>query len=323
MKALITGITGQAGSYMAELLLSKGYEVHGMARNPLGYLKNIHHIKSEIELHEAHLQDGDAIKRMVAQVRPDEMYHLAAEQIVALSFDTPLLSGDVNGLGAARVLEAFLGQDRRSPWPQTKLMFCSSSEIFGRVDCARQDEETRVNPVNPYACAKVYGHFLARVYRESWNLWISRVIPFSMESPRRPEHFVTRKITRGAARIKLGLAKELKLGNPAAQRDWGYCADSVEAMWLIMQQQKPDDYVIATGEPRSVLDFVKVVFGLLDLKWEDYVTFETKDQLRPVDIPYLCGDSTKIRKLGWEPRVTFEELVKMMLQADLESLEGK
>lgn len=327
-KVLITGITGQAGSYLAELLLAKGYDVYGMMRlrqfeaegdggilKPVtDPLRNIRHIESELHLLWANLRDQGSIEGVVSQVMPDELYHLAAEQVVERSWDDPVTLSDINAMGAVRVLDAV-----RKYSPKTRLLWCSSSEIFGRVSTA-QNEDSRLNPVNPYAVCKTFGHHMARVYRESYNLPISIAIPFSMESPRRPEHFVTRKITRAAAAIKLGMKKDLTLGNIESKRDFGYCADSVEAMWRILQD-KPDDYVIATGKSRSVQEFLEAAFSLLDLDWRRYVKYNDQAHLRPVDMGYLCGDATKIcRDLGWKPRVTFEELVKIMVTADLESL---
>lgn len=313
--ALITGITGQVGSYLAEYLLSLGgYEVHGLYRRTSS-MANIVGILDRVLLHLGDLRDQVSLDHIVDAVRPDEIYHLAADQIVSASWDRPVDMADVTGLGTTRLLEAV-----RSHCPRARVYFASSSEIFGRVDCTSQNEETAFNPINPYACAKAYAHRIACNYRESHGMFVSCGISFSMESPRRRIEFVTRKISHGVARIYLGQAQELTLGNLDSVRDWGFAGDYCEAMYLIMQQGEPQDYVIARGEPHTIKDFIQLAFESVGLDWHDYVKIDTGLR-RPVDVNYLCGDARKIRgELGWSPTVSFEGLVDMMVKADIERL---
>lgn len=312
--AFITGISGQVGSYLAEYLIEKGYKVHGLVRKTSSS-ENIKGILDRVSLHLGDLRDQDSLNHALDDVKPDEVYHLGADQIVSASWDRPVEMADVTGLGTTRLLQAVHQYS-----PHAKVYFQSSSEIFGRVDCSFQNENTRFNPINPYACAKCYAHQVAVNYRESYGMFVCCGISFSMESPRRRIEFVTRKISDGVARIYLGKAKKLTLGNLESVRDWGFARDYVKAMSLILQQSQPDDYIIARGEPHSVRDFVELAFKVIGLDWKDYVEVDTRLQ-RPVDVNYLCGDATKLKqKLGWKPEVSFEELVRMMVEADLERL---
>ena len=313
--ALITGITGQDGSYLTELLLKKGYEVHGIsAVTSHGY------IHPDTNLHYVDLAEGTNLGRVLDAVRPTEVYHLAAQSHVRLSFDLPVHTGNVTGVGTTRVLEA-IREFQDQSGEQVKFYQASSSEMFGRVKETPQTEETPFHPRSPYACAKVYAYWQTVNYREAYGMFASNGILFNHESPRRGEAFVTRKITRAAARIKLGLEQNLHLGNLDARRDWGFAGDYVEAMWLMLQQDEPDDYVIATGETHSVREFLEEVFSYLDLDWEDYVKTD-ENLLRPTEVDLLRGDASKAQtKLGWTPKVSFRELARLMTDHDLKLAE--
>jgi len=315
-KALITGITGQDGSYLAEFLLEKGYQVFGMIRrSSYEKLDRIAHIEKEIELIQGDLLDQNSLHNAIALVQPDEVYNLAAMSFVPTSWNQPVLTGEFTALGVTRLLEAI-----RQLKPDTKFYQASSSEMFGKTRESPQNENTPFYPRSPYGVAKVYAHFITVNYRESYNLFACSGILFNHESPRRGLEFVSRKITYGAVCIKLGLAEELRLGNLKARRDWGYAGDYVKAMWLMLQQEKPDDYVIATGKSHSVEEFVELAFSYLNLDWREYVKIDPK-LFRPAEVDHLVGDASKARKiLGWEPSVKFPELVKMMVDADLEFL---
>jgi len=314
--ALITGITGQDGSYLAELLLEKGYDVYGLIRRlSTPNISRIEHILSDVELVEGDLTDQSSITDAVHRLQPDEVYNLAAQSFVGTSWNQPVLTGDVTGLGVVRVLEGV-----RHSCPDAHVYQASSSEMFGKVHETPQNENTRFYPRSPYGFAKVYGYWACVNYRESYGMHVSNGILFNHESPRRGIEFVTRKISDGTVRIKLGLADELRLGNLDAKRDWGHAADYVEAMWLMLQQEEPDDYVIATGETHSVQEFVELAFDAVGLDWEKYVVVDPKF-VRPAEVELLQGDASKaIRVLGWEPKVTFEELVTTMVDADMERL---
>lgn len=321
-KALITGITGQDGSYLAELLLRKGYEVHGIIRRSSSFnTQRIDHIYSDphfddtrLLLHYGDLTDTGVLSKLLHSLQPDEIYNLGAQSHVRVSFDTPEYTGDVTGLGTQRLLESI-----RETGLIGKVRYyqASSSEMFGKVQEVPQVETTPFWPRSPYACAKVYGHWLTVNYRESFGLHGSSGILFNHESPRRGETFVTRKITRAATRIKVGLQDRLYLGNLDAKRDWGYAKEYVEMMWLMLQQEEPDDYVIATNETHTVKEFVQETFARLDLDWEDYVEYDRRYE-RPAEVDLLIGDPAKAkRQLGWEPKVKFKELVAIMVDADL------
>jgi len=322
-KALITGITGQDGSYLAELLLSKGYEVHGVIRRAstfntsrIDHLYRDPHVKdTRLFLHYGDLADSVQMVKLLYELQPDEVYNLGAQSHVRVSFDIPEYTGDVDGLGAQRILEAIreAGLVKKVRYYQA-----SSSEMFGKVQEVPQVETTPFWPRSPYGCAKVYAYWLTVNYRESYNIHASNGILFNHESPRRGETFVTRKITRAAARIKMGLQNELYLGNLDARRDWGYAKEYVEMMWLMLQQDTPDDYVVATNETHSVRDFCKEAFGVVGLDWEKYVKYDQRYE-RPAEVDLLIGNPEKARrKLGWEPKVRFKELVKIMVEHDLE-----
>lgn len=321
-KALITGITGQDGSYLAELLLNKGYEVHGIIRRAstfntdrIEHLYNDPHINgTKLFLHYGDLADGVQMVKLLYDLRPDEIYHLGAQSHVRVSFDIPEYTGDVTGLGTLRILEAIreVGLDNKCRFYQA-----SSSEMYGLVQQVPQTETTPFYPRSPYGCAKVYAYWLTVNYRESYNLHATNGILFNHESPRRGETFVTRKITRAATRIKMGLQDKLYLGNLDAQRDWGYAKEYVEAMWLMLQQDKGDDYVMATNETHSVKEFVQETFALLDLDWEAFVEYDKRYE-RPTEVDLLIGDAAKAkRQLDWEPKVRFSDLVKIMVDSDL------
>ncbi|PXA03176.1 GDP-mannose 4,6-dehydratase [Coraliomargarita sinensis] len=321
-KALITGITGQDGSYLAEFLIEKGYEVHGIIRRAstfntdrIDHLYNDPHIHgTKLFLHYGDLADGVQMVKLLYALKPDEIYHLGAQSHVRVSFDVPEYTGDVTGLGTLRILEAIreVGLDNKCRFYQA-----SSSEMFGLVHEVPQTETTPFHPRSPYGCAKVYAYWLTVNYRESYGLHATNGILFNHESPRRGETFVTRKITRAATRIKMGLQEKLYLGNLDAQRDWGYAKEYVEAMWLMLQQDKGDDYVMATNETHSVREFVQETFALLDLDWEEYVDYDQRYE-RPAEVDLLIGDASKAkRQLDWEPKVRFKELVKIMVDADL------
>lgn len=317
-KALITGITGQDGSYLAELLLEKGYEVHGiMRRNSTFTTGRIEHIFDKIELHYGDLADSSSLHHIISAVQPDEVYNLAAQSHVKVSFDVPEYTADVTGTGTLRLLEAI-----RTAAPQAKFYQASSSEMFGKVLEVPQTEATPFYPRSPYGAAKVYSYWITKNYRESYNMFASNGILFNHESPRRGETFVTRKITRAVAAIKAGKQDKLILGNLDAKRDWGFAGDYVEAMWLMLQADKPDDYVVATNETHSVKEFCQIAFEHVGLDWEKYVEVSEK-YFRPAEVDLLIGDPAHAKKqLKWEPKVSFEELVKMMVDADVDNLNG-
>lgn len=313
MKALITGITGQDGSYLAEWLLEKGYEVYGVVRRSSTEThERIEHIKDRLHLVQGDLLDEISLVHLMEQIQPDEIYNLAAQSFVHTSWNQPLLTGEFTALGVTRMLDAM-----RFACPKAKFYQASSSEMFGAAK-PPQNEDTVFHPRSPYAVAKVYGHYITMNYRESYKLFAVSGILFNHESPRRGKEFVTRKISDAVARIKLGVQKELRMGNLDAKRDWGFAGDYVKAMWLMLQQAEPDDYVIATGESHSVRDFLELAFGHVGLNWKDYVVVDPKF-LRPAEVDFLMGDPSKAkRKLGWRPEVTFEGLVRMMVDSDLE-----
>lgn len=316
MKALITGITGQDGSYLAELLLAKQYEVHGIVRRSSTFsTARIEHIYPHLKLHYGDLCDGSAMSRLVRQIEPDEVYNLAAQSHVRVSFDTPEYTADATAIGALRLLEC-VRDYRDLSKKEVRYYQASSSEMFGKVAEIPQRETTPFHPRSPYGCAKTYAHWITVNYRESYGLHASCGILFNHESPRRGETFVTRKIARAAARIARGVEKTVALGNLDARRDWGFAGDYVRAMWLMLQQSQPDDYVIATGETHTVREFAESAFGILGLNWRDHVTFDAR-QLRPAEVDVLLGDASKAREsLGWAPRVTFEQLVRMMVERE-------
>lgn len=318
MRALITGITGQDGSYLAEFLLDKGYEVYGLVRrSSLEKYDRIEHITERIKFVEGDLTDQGSLDHAVQTVQPDELYNLAAQSFVPVSWNQPVLTADVTGLGVMRVMEAI-----RTHSPKTKFLQASSSEMFGKVVESPQTETTRFHPRSPYGVAKVFGHHITVNYRESYNLYACSSICFNHESPRRGSEFVTRKVTQHAARIKLGLADKLKMGNIDAQRDWGFAGDYIHAMWLMLQQPRPDDFVISTGKTHSVQDLIQIAFSCVGLDWKKYVEIDPK-LVRPAEVDYLCGDSKKAEKiLGWKPQVTFEQLVRMMVDADMLALKN-
>ncbi len=313
-RALITGITGQDGSYLAEFLLEKGYEVIGMVRRTSTInFERIRHIQDRITLVQGDLLDQSSLIDILREYRPHEVYNLAAQSFVPTSFKQPVLTGEFTALGVTRLLEAIRLVD-----PTIRFYQASSSEMFGKVKEVPQNENTPFHPRSPYGVAKVYAHWITVNYRESYGMFAVSGICFNHESPRRGLEFVTRKITYTAAKIKLGLAHELRLGNLEARRDWGYAPDYVRAMWLMLQQDEPEDYVIATGETHSVREFVELAFDYLGLDWKKYVVVDPA-LYRPADVDLLVGDATKARtKLGWAPSVTFEQLVKIMVDADLE-----
>ena len=315
--ALITGITGQDGSYLAELLLKEGYRVVGMTRRTSTDVhERIAHLVDDIEFVSSDLLDQSSITSIMRDVRPAEVYNLAAQSFVPTSWQQPVLTGEFTALGVTRVLEAIRAAD-----PAIRFYQASSSEMFGKVVESPQRESTPFYPRSPYGVAKVYGHWITVNYRESYNLFAVSGILFNHESPRRGKEFVTRKITDGVARIKLGLAKELRLGNLDSQRDWGFAGDYVRAMWLMLQQDTADDFVIATGRTHSVRDFVRVAFESAGLgSYEPYVVLDERF-VRPAEVDLLIGDFSKAKRvLGWEPQVSFEELVEMMVRADLDRL---
>ena len=322
MKALITGITGQDGSYLTELLLSKGYEVYGVIRRSSSFntaridqlYQDPHAPDVRLRLIYGDLNDASSLNRILRTIQPDEIYNLGAQSHVRVSFDIPEYTADVTGLGTIRLLEAI-----RESGLRPKFYQASSSEMFGKVQEIPQRETTPFYPRSPYGAAKLYAHWITVNYREAYNFFACSGILFNHESPRRGETFVTRKITKAAARIKLGLQQDLYLGNLDAKRDWGYAGDYVEAMWLMMQQDQPDDYVIATGETHTVREFLEVAFGHLGLDWTRYVKIDPK-YYRPTEVDLLIGDAGKAKKqLQWQPRVRFQELATMMADADLEA----
>ncbi|MFO0811090.1 MAG: GDP-mannose 4,6-dehydratase [Gemmataceae bacterium] len=317
-KAIITGITGQDGSYLAELLLDKGYEVHGIVRRAsTESFERIEHLTGRITLHQADLLDQLSIVEVLTSVRPQEVYNLAAQSFVPTSWKQPLLTGEFTGLGVTRVLEAVRLVDPRG----IRFYQASSSEMFGKVQEVPQTETTPFYPRSPYGVAKVYGHFITVNYRESYDIFACSGILFNHESPRRGKEFVTRKVTDGVARIKLGLAKELRLGNLDAKRDWGFAGDYVRAMWLMLQQPTADDFVVATGETHSVKELVEVAFGCVGLDWQKYVVLDSAF-IRPAEVDLLIGNPAKAQRiLGWKPEVSFPQLVTMMVEADLKRYE--
>jgi len=316
-RALITGVTGQDGSYLAEFLLEQGYEVIGMVRRTSTVnFDRIHHIQEKIEIVQGDLLDQSSMMDIIAEYQPDEVYNLAAQSFVPTSWKQPVLTGEFTALGVTRLLEAI-----RLVKPDTRFYQASSSEMFGKAQEVPQNEKTPFYPRSPYGVAKVYGHWITVNYRESYGLFAVSGILFNHESPRRGLEFVTHKVTYGAAKIKLGLADELRLGNLEARRDWGYAPDYVRAMWLMLQQDQPDDYVIATGETHSVRELCEVAFDYLGLDYRDYVVQDPRFY-RPAEVDLLVGDASKARRvLGWEPTVTFEELIRIMVDADMENLQ--
>lgn len=317
-RALITGITGQDGSYLAEFLLSQGYEVYGLVRrtSTLNF-ERIRHIQDQLTLIPGDMLDQTSLNQTLSQVQPQEVYNLAAQSFVQTSWNQPVFTGDVTGLGVTRILDAI-----RTVNPEIRFYQASSSEMFGKVREVPQSETTPFYPRSPYGVAKVYGHWITINYRESYNLHATSGILFNHESPRRGLEFVTRKVTHHAARIKLGLANELRIGNLEAQRDWGFAGDYVRAMWLMLQQDVPDDYVVATGETHSVERLLEVAFGCVDLDWKNY-TVQDEQFMRPAEVDLLVGDPSKAGKaLGWEPQVSFEQLIQMMVEADYQTLKS-
>jgi len=318
MRALITGITGQDGSYMAELLLHRGYEVFGLIRrSSMNHFDRIEPILDDIELVEGDLTDQSSLDSVILSVKPDEVYNLAAQSFVPVSWNQPVLTGDVTGLGVIRVLEAI-----RKHRPQAKFLQASSSEMFGKVRETPQTETTPFYPRSPYGVAKAFGHYITVNYRESYKLFACAAIGFNHESPRRGPEFVTRKVTHQVARIKRGLADRLLMGNLDAKRDWGFAGDYVQAMWLMLQQPEPEDFVLATGETHSIRELLEAAFNSVGLNWKDYVECDAK-LIRPAEVEFLCGDASKARrKLGWKPQLGFAELIRMMVEADLGALQG-
>jgi GDPmannose 4,6-dehydratase len=324
-KALITGITGQDGSYLTELLLKKGYEVWGIIRRSssfhtgrIDHLYQDPHNQPKLRLVYGDLTDGSNLASLINEIQPDEIYNLGAQSHVRVSFDNPIYTVNTDALGTLRLLEAIRSSKRK-----VKFYQASSSEMYGKTVEIPQNEKTPFYPRSPYACAKVFSFWQTINYREAYGLFASNGILFNHESPRRGETFVTRKITRAATRIKLGLQDKLYLGNLDAKRDWGFAGDFVEAMWLILQQDKPDDFVIATGQTHSVREFLDEVFGCLGLDWKKYVDID-KRYLRPTEVDILQGDASKARKiLGWKPKVAFKELAKMMTDADMRLAENE
>jgi GDPmannose 4,6-dehydratase len=325
-RALITGITGQDGSYLAELLLQKGYEVHGIVRRASSFnTARIDHLYQDphkrgvkLFLHYGDLSDSVSLVKMLYELKPDEIYHLGAQSHVRVSFDIPEYTADITALGTIRILEAI-----RETGSHPRFYQASSSEMYGKVAEIPQRETTPFHPRSPYGVSKVFAYWATVNYRESYDLFACNGILFNHESPRRGETFVTRKITRAVAHIKLGLQKKLYLGNLDAKRDWGYAPEYVEAMWLMLQQDKPDDYVIATGETLSVKEFCEEAFARVGLDWNKYVEID-KRYYRPAEVDVLIGDATKAKKiLGWEPKVRFKELVKLMVDADMKSLQDQ
>ncbi|MCH2611986.1 MAG: GDP-mannose 4,6-dehydratase [Pirellulales bacterium] len=317
--ALITGITGQDGAYLAQLLLDQGYEVHGMVRRSSSdRFDRIEPLIEDITLHQADLLDQLSIVRLIEATSPDEIYNLAAQSFVPTSFEQPLLTGEFTALGVTRMLEAI-----RQVSTEIRFYQASSSEMFGTVQETPQRETTPFWPRSPYGVAKVYGHWITVNYRESYDIFACSGILFNHESPLRGKQFVTRKISDAVARIKLGKQEKLSLGNLDAERDWGFAGDYVRAMWLMMQQDTPDDYVVSTGQRHTVRDFCQVAFDHVGLNWEDYVEIDPAF-LRPADVNTLCGDFSKAHEnLGWQPEVTFEQLVQMMVDTDLDRVSGK
>jgi GDPmannose 4,6-dehydratase len=326
-RALITGITGQDGSYLSELLLEKGYEVHGIIRRTSTFntdridhmYVDPHSTEAQLFLHYGDLTDGTTLRRILEEIKPHEVYNLGAQSHVRVSFDSPEYTVDAVGMGTLRLLEAIRDYQHRTDI-EVRFYQAGSSEMFGKVQAVPQAETTPFYPRSPYACAKVYAHWQTVNYRESYGMFACNGILFNHESPRRGETFVTRKITRAIARIVAGQQQKLFLGNLDSKRDWGYAKDYVNAMWLMLQQEQPDDYVIATNETHSIREFLDIAFSHVNLDWHDYVEFDPR-YLRPAEVDLLIGDSTKARKqLGWSPSVSFQELVHLMVETDLEAL---
>ena len=318
-RALVTGITGQDGSYMAELLLSKGYEVFGVVRRTSSRnLERIEHIQDQVQLESADLLDLSSVMSLLQRIKPHEFYNLAAQTFVPASWEQPVLTGEITALGVTKMLEAIRLVD-----PAIRFYQASSSEMFGKVQAVPQNERTPFYPRSPYGVAKVYGHWITVNYRESYGMFACSGICFNHESPRRGSEFVTRKITETAARIKLGMATELRLGNLEARRDWGFAGDFVEAMWLMLQQEEPEDYVIATGVTRSVREMARIAFEHIGLNYEDYVILDPRF-VRPAEVDMLVGDSSKAaQQLNWRSKVSFEELIAMMVEADIQRLSAQ
>ncbi len=318
MRALITGVTGQDGSYMAEFLLEKGYEVYGLVRrSSLEKFDRIQLCMDKITLVEGDLTDQSSLDHVIQEMQPDEVYNLAAQSFVPASWSQPVLTADVTGLGVLRVLEAI-----RKHRPKARFLQASSSEMYGKVKESPQTEKTEFYPRSPYGVAKVFGHQITVNYRESYDVFACAAISFNHESPRRGMEFVTRKVTHQVARIKHGLAKKLQMGNLEAKRDWGFAGDYVRAMWMMLQQPTPRDFVVATGETHSVRELVEVAFSAVGLDWQKYVEIDQK-LTRPAEVDHLCGDATSIReKLGWKATVGFAQLVEMMVAADMKVVEG-
>ena len=323
-KALITGITGQDGSYLADFLLEKGYEVHGIVRRASTFNRDrIDHLfdkdgNSKVTLHYGDLHDEASLVSIITKVKPDEIYNLAAMSHVAVSFETPVYTADTTGVGALRLFDAV-----RITGQNPKIYQAGSSEMYGKVMEIPQKESTPFYPRSPYGAAKVFAHWIAVNYRESYNMFISNGILFNHESPRRGENFVSRKISLGVAAIKLGLQKKLHLGNLDAKRDWGFAGDYIEAMWLMLQQDAPDDFVVATGQTQTVRDFCEEAFSLVGLNWEDHVVVDPK-YYRPAEVDILLGDPSKAKeKLNWKTNYDFKGLVKLMIESDIELLKNK
>lgn len=317
--ALITGITGQDGSYLAELLLEKGYRTVGMVRrSSTEKFERIEHLRGRLEIHQADLLDELSLIHLLREVRPNEVYNLAAQSFVPTSWEQPVLTAEFTAIGVMKLLEAIRLVDKNIRFYQA-----SSSEMFGKVREVPQRESTPFYPRSPYGCAKAFAHYITVNYRESYGIFACSGICFNHESPRRGLEFVTRKVTDAAARIKLGLASELRIGNLDAKRDWGYAGDYVRAMWLMLQRPEPDDYVIATGQVHSVRELVELAFSSVGLDWQKYVVVD-QQFVRPAEVDLLVGDSTKARhKLGWKPEVSFDQLIRMMVDADLKRHGGK
>jgi GDPmannose 4,6-dehydratase len=316
MRALITGVTGQDGSYLAELLLENGYEVYGMVRN---LRRESHHrlagVERRMQFVEADLTDQSSLDRMMQQVHPDEIYNLAGQTFIPVSWSQPLLTMEITGMGALRILEAL-----RRHSPKTKFLQASSSEIFGRAESPLQNESTRMQPSNPYGAAKLFAHHVTINYRESYGMFACSCISFNHESPRRGVEFVTRKVAQQVARIKLGQADKLKMGNLEGRRDWGFAGDYVRAMWMMLQQPQPEDFVIATGVTHSVKELLQIAFSYAGLDWQKHVEVDPA-LVRPAEPDPLCGDAAKARSvLGWSPEVSFQQLVEMMVQTELDEL---
>jgi GDPmannose 4,6-dehydratase len=318
-RALITGITGQDGSYLAEFLLAKGYQVFGtIRRSSTTNFERIQHIQDDVTLIQADLSDLTSLISAVREAQPDEVYNLAAQSFVPTSWSQPVFTGEITALGVTQMLDAI-----RNAKPDARFYQASSSEMFGKVQEVPQRESTPFYPRSPYGVAKVYGHWITVNYRESYNMHATSGILFNHESPRRGREFVTRKVAYTAARIKLGLSKEMRIGNLDAQRDWGFAGDYVEAMWMMLQQDTPDDYVVATGQTHTVQRLVEVAFNCLGLNWRDFAVQDPKF-MRPAEVDLLIGDPSKaVKVLGWKPHVSFEQLVEMMVKSDYDKLKAE